>query len=157
MRNTSFKAASGVSLVANIARPMLILALSTVALLLVAPRTAAAQNDAIRVMAGRVLGGVVNGDRNSGIYRDDNRRRDGAWERERAALERYCRNNRYDRRCDDLYRIRRDDNRSNANWCWDRDRNGRCDNVRNDNGRGRGSWRNGNDGWMPPGQRKKGR
>lgn len=164
MRATSSKAASAVVHMTYISRAFYV-ALAATALLLLVPAPARAQNDAIRVMAGRVLDGVVNGDRvdpNGSIWRNDDiyrrdRDRDRAWERERAARERWCRQNRNDRRCDELFRNDRRNDRDNANWCWDRDRNGRCDYTANRNGRGRGPWWNDNDGWVPPGQRKKGR
>jgi hypothetical protein len=147
-------------------KPILYLALAMASMLLIAPATAGAQTDAIRIMAGRVLDEATNRgvrtDRDGGVYRnDDIYRRDGninrrdrntAWERERIARERWCRQHPNDRRCDGWLRDRRG---NNANWCWDRDRNGRCDTAARNNGRGRGSWRDDDGGWVPPGQRKK--
>jgi hypothetical protein len=110
-------------------------------LLLGAPRQASAQNDALRVLAERVLqnrDGIQNRD---GVWndRDGSRRERDQWERERLAREAFCRRNRNDRRCDSY-----DDYDANANrrgaWCLDRDRNNRCDvsSARHDNGRHRG-------------------
>ena len=50
---------------------------------------------------------------------------DEEWYRKhRARLESHCRKNRNDRRCDELYR-----RGNNNNWCWDNNRDGRCDYV----------------------------
>ncbi|MGQ0643540.1 MAG: hypothetical protein ACT4P6_22565 [Gemmatimonadaceae bacterium] len=56
---------------------------------------------------------------------DDDRRRNRDFERlrrQRAQHIEWCRRHRNDRRCAELYR------RGN-NWCWDNNRDGRCDNV----------------------------
>lgn len=100
-----------------------------------APRQAAAQNDALRVLAERVLQNRDGGWND----RDGSRRDRDQWERERLAREAFCRRNRNDRRCDDY-----DRNETNARrgaWCLDRDRNNRCDasTARRDNDRRRGS------------------
>ncbi|MGQ0649885.1 MAG: hypothetical protein ACT4P7_20230 [Gemmatimonadaceae bacterium] len=130
MRHTSLAAGRSVSHIVYMMPFVYAIALASL-LLLLAPRTAAAQRDAIRVMAGRVLDGMANGgsrgDRDGSIWRDDDiyqRDRDGAWERERRAREKWCRKHRNDRRCDGQWQLNR---RNGANWCWDRDRNGRCD------------------------------
>ncbi|MBC7898083.1 MAG: hypothetical protein H7066_21875 [Cytophagaceae bacterium] len=109
-------------------------------LLLGAPRQAAAQNDALRVLAERVLQNRDGGWND----RDGSRRDRDQWERERLAREAFCRRNRNDRRCDDNGRY--DSNERRGAWCLDRDRNNRCDasSQRRDNGRHRG-WDN--DDW----------
>ena len=164
MRRTSSVARQGVLDLTHL-KTALFFALAALTLVLFAPARAHAQSDAIRIMAGRVLDEAVNrgvdrrgtiyGDRTGGIYRDDDiyRRDRDAWEREQIARERWCREHPSDRRCDDRLFDRRNDN---GNWCWDRDRNGRCDNRQQmKKGKGRGSWRDDDGGWMPPGQRKK--
>jgi hypothetical protein len=120
-----------------------------------APRQAAAQNDALRELAERVMQ-----DRNGGWNdrdgrwddRDGSRRQRDQWERERIAREQFCRRNRNDRRCDDYYRYDQNSSRRGA-WCLDQDRNNRCDasRARHDNGRHRGwdkdDWKRDRDDW----------
>lgn len=126
--------------------------------LLLLPASASAQSDAIRVMAGRVLenarfpngssgraGGIRRDDdrrRNDGRYENSrgNRRDDDRWRREQKAREKFCRKNPRERVCrygNDVNN-RRD---NNAAWCWDRNRDARCD-VGSSNRRGssRGGW-----------------
>lgn len=118
-----------------------------------APRQAAAQNDALRVLAERVLQNRDGGwnDRNGGWDDRDSRRQRDQWERERIAREQFCRRNRNDRRCDGYYGYDQNTNRRGA-WCLDQDRNNRCDasNARRDNGRHRGwdkdDWKRGRNG-----------
>lgn len=104
-------------------------------LLLGAPRQAAAQNDALRVLAERVLQNRDGGWND----REDSRRDRDQWERERLAREAFCRRNPNDRRCDDFDRYDANANRRGA-WCLDRDRDNRCDvtSARRDNGQHRG-------------------
>jgi hypothetical protein len=100
-----------------------------------APRQAAAQNDALRVLAERVLQNRDGGWND----REGSRRDRDQWEREQRAREAFCRRNRNDRRCDGFDRYDANANRRGA-WCLDRDRNNRCDatSARRANGRNRG-------------------
>jgi hypothetical protein len=135
-----------------IARPtsaLYLILLAFLALTLVLPVRARAQNDAIRVMAERVLGnggwpGSHDRDRDGGIWRDrndDGRYENGRrgnerdherWRRAQEARERYCRRNPRDRDCREFYSRGRS---NNNNWCWDRNGDRRCDaSARNRNG-----------------------
>jgi hypothetical protein len=119
-------------------------ALLVLALLLLLPGRAAAQNDAIRVMAERVLGGsgfpgMPGRDRNDGVRRDrdddrryeNDRRDDERWRRAQKAREKYCRKNPRARDCRDSWEYGRgngqDRRNDNASWCWDRNGDRRCD------------------------------
>jgi hypothetical protein len=122
------------------------------ALGLLLPATARAQSGAVGVIAGRVLNdprypGGSGSNRDGGIWRDDrrdDRRDDGRYEnrrvdnrrdaqrlrKEQRAREQFCRKNPRERVCREGrgygYGLenRRD---NNAAWCWDRNRDGRCD------------------------------
>lgn len=123
--------------------------------LLLFPSFAQAQTDAIRIMAGRVLDnarfpvGTNRGGRDDVIWRDADRReadrrdRDGRWDNERydrrsaqqirkeqKAREQFCRKHPRERICRQGigYGYGLENRRgNNAAWCWDRNRDGRCD------------------------------
>lgn len=133
-----------------------VLALALVGAALMLPRIASAQNDAIRVMAERVIRGQTgvddrvydrgaNVDDGWGwIFGRNNGRDRDRLTRERQKLEKHCRKNPNDRRCDDLYYAYGQQRR--GAWCLDRNRDGRCDvdrrrddRRRDDRGR-RGRW-----------------
>ena len=118
---------------------MAVIGLAVLTVASVTPRLAAAQGDAIRIMAGRVLGqvGRDRGDETWGngelARRDSDRLR-----RERREREQWCARHRGNKKCD-AYGF---ENRRGGDWCLDRDRNGRCDVNRRDerSNRGRGPW-----------------
>lgn len=128
-------------------------ALLALTLFLILPTTARAQSDAIRVIAGEVLAEKVlgrtpypgSGDRDGGIWRGDDRRDDGRYENRRVydrrdakeirkqqkAREQFCKKNPRERVCREWFGYGYGvDNRragNNGAWCWDRNRDGRCD------------------------------
>lgn len=127
-------------------------ALLALTLFLLFPNTARAQSDAIRVIAGEVLAEKVLGrtpypgsdaNRDGGIWRGDDRRDDGRYEnrrvydrrdakqirKEQKAREQFCRKNPRERVCREWFGYGVNDRRGNNNaaWCWDRNRDGRCD------------------------------
>jgi len=129
-------------------------ALLALTLLFLLPHTARAQSDAIRVIAGQVLAEKVLGrtpyptgsdaNRDGGIWRGDDRRDDGRYEnrrvndrrdakqirKEQKAREQFCRKNPRERVCREWFGNGSgvNDRRGNdAAWCWDRNRDGRCD------------------------------
>lgn len=121
-------------------------ALLALTLLLLLPGNAAAQSDAARIMSAidnaRFPAGSRTG-RDDGIWRDDDRRRDdGRYENRRAdnrrdaqrlrkeqqAREKFCRKNPRERVCRAGYGYGLENRRNNdAAWCWDRNRDSRCD------------------------------
>jgi hypothetical protein len=116
-------------------------ALLALTLFLILPNSARAQSDAIRVMAGQVL---ADANRDGGIWRGDDRRDDGRYENRRVydrrdakeirkqqkAREQFCKKNPSERVCREWFGYGNGvDNRrgNNGAWCWDRNRDGRCD------------------------------
>lgn len=151
MRNTGTRV-SAKSL--QLSSTTVLAALLALTLFLIFPSTARAQSDAIRVIAGEVLAEKVLGrtpypgsdaNRDGGIWRGDDRRDDGRYENRRVydrrdtkqirkqqkAREQFCRKNPSERVCREWFGYgNRVDNRrtgSNGAWCWDRNRDGRCD------------------------------
>lgn len=128
-------------------------ALLALTLFLLFPLTARAQSDAIRVIAGEVLAEKVLGrtpypgsdaNRDGGIWRGDDRRDDGRYEnrrvydrrdakqvrKEQKAREQFCRKNPRERVCAEWFGYGYGVNNRRGNdaaWCWDRNRDGRCD------------------------------
>lgn len=118
-----------------------LLALLATVFLIGAPRAAEAQNDAVRILAERVLGTDGRWGDRGGVYdsrdrMDRERARDRArWEKEQRERERWCRKHRDDYRCDSWGFSQR-----RGSWCLDRNRDNRCDARRGDDrwDRGRG-------------------
>ena len=146
MRTTGKQSFQAISLSAT----TFLVALLALTLLLLLPNSAAAQTDAARILAGRVLDNArfpsgSRNDRDGGIWRDDDRRRDDdryedrridnrrdaqRLRREQKAREKFCRKNPRERVCrvGYGYGYGLDKGRNNnAAWCWDRNRDARCD------------------------------
>ena len=121
-------------------------ALLVLTLLLLLPGNAAAQSDAARIMSAIDNARFPAGsrpNRDDGIWRDTDRRRDdGRYENRRAdnrrdaqrlrkeqqAREKFCRKNPRERVCRVGYGYGLENRRNNnAAWCWDRNRDARCD------------------------------